>query len=204
MWWVPSGYKTLLVYSASTYGIKEQNTVCGASLSNELFDPLSSASLSHELLNEHSELEYLYSFISYSLDHPGLENMELIERFQEKAYVEFQDYITRTYPDDTYRYLQAVHWKNFRRVLRRVSCSLLWPWTYIQLRLAFKPDPPASASRLLGLYIGMWHHAWPKSFLVNLFSISIFHFKSNLMFQLTVTFEMGNAFEGRNVMVEAA
>lgn len=39
------------------------------------------------------------------LDHPGLENMELIEKFQEKAYVEFQDYITRTYPDDTYRYL---------------------------------------------------------------------------------------------------
>lgn len=31
--------------------------------------------------------------------------MELIEKFQEKAYVEFQDYITRTYPDDTYRYL---------------------------------------------------------------------------------------------------
>ncbi|XP_011888317.1 PREDICTED: nuclear receptor subfamily 2 group C member 1 [Cercocebus atys] len=36
-------------------------------------------------------------------DHPGLENMEQIEKFQEKAYVEFQDYITKTYPDDTYR-----------------------------------------------------------------------------------------------------
>ncbi|XP_047405819.1 nuclear receptor subfamily 2 group C member 1 isoform X2 [Sciurus carolinensis] len=40
---------------------------------------------------------------SLQQDHPGLENMEQIEKFQEKAYVEFQDYITRTYPDDTYR-----------------------------------------------------------------------------------------------------
>ncbi|XP_015415463.1 PREDICTED: nuclear receptor subfamily 2 group C member 1 isoform X2 [Myotis davidii] len=40
---------------------------------------------------------------SLQQDHPGLENIEQIEKFQEKAYVEFQDYITRTYPDDTYR-----------------------------------------------------------------------------------------------------
>ncbi|XP_032349503.1 nuclear receptor subfamily 2 group C member 1 isoform X5 [Camelus ferus] len=40
---------------------------------------------------------------SLQQDHPGLENMEQIEKFQEKAYVEFQDYITKTYPDDTYR-----------------------------------------------------------------------------------------------------
>lgn len=33
--------------------------------------------------------------------------MEQIEKFQEKAYVEFQDYITKTYPDDTYRYLEV-------------------------------------------------------------------------------------------------
>lgn len=43
-------------------------------------------------------------------DHPGLENMEQIEKFQEKAYVEFQDYITRTYPDDTYRYLEVKYY----------------------------------------------------------------------------------------------
>lgn len=33
--------------------------------------------------------------------------MQQIEKFQEKAYVEFQDYITKTYPDDTYRYLEV-------------------------------------------------------------------------------------------------
>lgn len=70
----------------------------------ELSAPPSCVTPSHELLDEHSELGTLFFYV---LDHPGLENMELIEKFQEKAYVEFQDYITRTYPDDTYRYLQA-------------------------------------------------------------------------------------------------
>lgn len=36
-------------------------------------------------------------------DHPGLENVVQIEKFQEKAYMEFQDYVTKAYPDDTYR-----------------------------------------------------------------------------------------------------
>ncbi|XP_048659771.1 nuclear receptor subfamily 2 group C member 1 isoform X2 [Marmota marmota marmota] len=48
------------------------------------------------------EYAYLKAIVLFSPDHPGLENMEQIEKFQEKAYVEFQDYITRTYPDDTY------------------------------------------------------------------------------------------------------
>lgn len=29
--------------------------------------------------------------------------MVQIEKFQEKAYMEFQDYVTKAYPDDTYR-----------------------------------------------------------------------------------------------------
>ncbi|KAM4882686.1 nuclear receptor subfamily 2 group C member 1 isoform 1-T5 [Thomomys bottae] len=49
------------------------------------------------------EYAYLKAIVLFSPDHPGLVNMEQIEKFQEKAYVEFQDYITRTYPDDTYR-----------------------------------------------------------------------------------------------------
>ncbi|XP_023487125.2 nuclear receptor subfamily 2 group C member 1 isoform X2 [Equus caballus] len=49
------------------------------------------------------EYAYLKAIVLFSPDHPGLENMEQIEKFQEKAYVEFQDYITKTYPDDTYR-----------------------------------------------------------------------------------------------------
>ncbi|XP_053884241.1 nuclear receptor subfamily 2 group C member 1 isoform X4 [Malaclemys terrapin pileata] len=40
---------------------------------------------------------------SLQQDHPGLENVIQIEKFQEKAYMEFQDYVTKAYPDDTYR-----------------------------------------------------------------------------------------------------
>ncbi|XP_043348153.1 nuclear receptor subfamily 2 group C member 1 isoform X4 [Dermochelys coriacea] len=40
---------------------------------------------------------------SLQQDHPGLENVIQIEKFQEKAYMEFQDYVTKVYPDDTYR-----------------------------------------------------------------------------------------------------
>lgn len=36
-------------------------------------------------------------------DHPGIDNTPQIERFQEKAYMELQDYVTRTYPEDSYR-----------------------------------------------------------------------------------------------------
>ena len=37
------------------------------------------------------------------LDHPGIDNIPQIEMFQEKAYMELQDYVTRTYPEDSYR-----------------------------------------------------------------------------------------------------
>lgn len=36
-------------------------------------------------------------------DHPGIDNTPQIERFQEKAYTELQDYVTTTYPEDSYR-----------------------------------------------------------------------------------------------------
>lgn len=36
-------------------------------------------------------------------DHPGINNTPQIERFQEKAYMELQDYVTTTYPEDCYR-----------------------------------------------------------------------------------------------------
>lgn len=38
-------------------------------------------------------------------DHPGIDNIPQIERFQEKAYMELQDYVTRTYPEDSYRFV---------------------------------------------------------------------------------------------------
>ncbi|KAM5171098.1 nuclear receptor subfamily 2 group C member 1 isoform 2-T2 [Mantella aurantiaca] len=49
------------------------------------------------------EYAYLKAIVLFSPDHPGLENVSQIEKLQEKAYMEFQDYVTRAYPDDTYR-----------------------------------------------------------------------------------------------------
>ncbi|XP_069085207.1 nuclear receptor subfamily 2 group C member 1 isoform X3 [Pleurodeles waltl] len=49
------------------------------------------------------EYAYLKAIVLFSPDHPGLENVPQIEKFQEKAYMEFQDYVTKTYPEDTYR-----------------------------------------------------------------------------------------------------
>lgn len=46
-----------------------------------------------------------YNKVDCFSDHPGLENVIQIEKFQEKAYMEFQDYVTKVYPDDTYRYV---------------------------------------------------------------------------------------------------
>lgn len=50
-----------------------------------------------------STLFRAYLTIHFISDHPGLENVVQIEKFQEKAYMEFQDYVTKVYPDDTYR-----------------------------------------------------------------------------------------------------
>nr|XP_028575100.1 nuclear receptor subfamily 2 group C member 2 isoform X1 [Podarcis muralis]XP_028575101.1 nuclear receptor subfamily 2 group C member 2 isoform X1 [Podarcis muralis] len=36
-------------------------------------------------------------------DHPGLTSSSQIEKFQEKAQMELQDYVQKTYPEDTYR-----------------------------------------------------------------------------------------------------
>ncbi|XP_065526658.1 nuclear receptor subfamily 2 group C member 1 isoform X3 [Lathamus discolor] len=49
------------------------------------------------------EYAYLKAIVLFSPDHPGLENVLQIEKFQERAYMEFQDYVTKAYPDDTYR-----------------------------------------------------------------------------------------------------
>ncbi|XP_034032201.1 nuclear receptor subfamily 2 group C member 1 [Thalassophryne amazonica] len=49
------------------------------------------------------EYAYLKAIVLFSPDHPGIENNPQIERFQEKAYMELQDYVNRTYPEDSYR-----------------------------------------------------------------------------------------------------
>lgn len=49
-----------------------------------------------------SDCAYTLFFVT---DHPGIDNIPQIERFQEKAYMELQDYVTRTYPEDSYRFV---------------------------------------------------------------------------------------------------
>ncbi|XP_066554282.1 nuclear receptor subfamily 2 group C member 2 isoform X2 [Amia ocellicauda] len=49
------------------------------------------------------EYAYLKAIVLFSPDHPGLSSMNQIEKFQEKAQMELQDYVQKTYPDDTYR-----------------------------------------------------------------------------------------------------
>lgn len=69
-------------------------------------------------------------------DHPGIDNTPQIERFQEKAYTELQDYVTTTYPEDSYRSVSfslrlcfSSGWQQFDR------CTLLTP-----------PSPPDPAT----------------------------------------------------------
>nr|AFA36444.2 nuclear receptor subfamily 2 group C member 1 [Clarias batrachus] len=49
--------------------------------------------------------EYAYpkATVLFSPDYAGVDSTLQIERFQEKAYMELQDYVSRVYPEDTYR-----------------------------------------------------------------------------------------------------
>ncbi|XP_044157155.1 nuclear receptor subfamily 2 group C member 2 isoform X2 [Bufo gargarizans] len=49
------------------------------------------------------EYAYLKAVVLFSPDHPGLSSTVQIEKFQEKAQMELQDYVQKTYPEDTYR-----------------------------------------------------------------------------------------------------
>ncbi|KAM3915187.1 nuclear receptor subfamily 2 group C member 2 [Leptodactylus fuscus] len=49
------------------------------------------------------EYAYLKAVVLFSPDHPGLPSTVQIEKFQEKAQMELQDYVQKTYPEDTYR-----------------------------------------------------------------------------------------------------
>ncbi|XP_060127369.1 nuclear receptor subfamily 2 group C member 2 isoform X4 [Zootoca vivipara] len=53
------------------------------------------------------EYAYLKAIVLFSpgkaFDHPGLTSSSQIEKFQEKAQMELQDYVQKTYPEDTYR-----------------------------------------------------------------------------------------------------
>ncbi|XP_053932942.1 nuclear receptor subfamily 2 group C member 2 isoform X2 [Cuculus canorus] len=49
------------------------------------------------------EYAYLKAIVLFSPDHPGLSSSTQIEKFQEKAQMELQDYVQKTYPEDTYR-----------------------------------------------------------------------------------------------------
>lgn len=49
------------------------------------------------------EYAYLKAVVLFSPDHSGVDNTPQIERFQQKAYMELQDYVSKIYPEDTYR-----------------------------------------------------------------------------------------------------
>ncbi|XP_072305775.1 nuclear receptor subfamily 2 group C member 2 isoform X1 [Eucyclogobius newberryi] len=49
------------------------------------------------------EYAYLKAIVLFSPDHPGVDSAGQIEKYQEKALMELQDYVQKTYPDDTYR-----------------------------------------------------------------------------------------------------
>uniref|UniRef100_A0A3Q3ESN8 Nuclear receptor subfamily 2, group C, member 2 n=1 Tax=Labrus bergylta TaxID=56723 RepID=A0A3Q3ESN8_9LABR len=49
------------------------------------------------------EYAYLKAIVLFSPDHPGVDGSGQIEKFQEKALMELQDYVQKTYPEDTYR-----------------------------------------------------------------------------------------------------
>ncbi|KAM9325437.1 nuclear receptor subfamily 2 group C member 2 [Gastrophryne carolinensis] len=49
------------------------------------------------------EYAYLKAVVLFSPDHPGLSSTLQIEKFQEKAQMELQDYVQKTYPEDRYR-----------------------------------------------------------------------------------------------------
>ncbi|KAI2661172.1 Nuclear receptor subfamily 2 group C member 2 [Labeo rohita] len=56
------------------------------------------------------EYAYLKAIVLFSPDHPGLSSCSQIEKFQEKAQMELQDYVQKTYPDDTYRSVPYLLW----------------------------------------------------------------------------------------------
>ncbi|XP_035500153.1 nuclear receptor subfamily 2 group C member 2 isoform X1 [Scophthalmus maximus] len=49
------------------------------------------------------EYAYLKAIVLFSPDHPGVDSSGQIEKFQEKALMELQDYVQKAYPDDMYR-----------------------------------------------------------------------------------------------------
>ncbi|KAM9785407.1 nuclear receptor subfamily 2 group C member 2 [Neosynchiropus ocellatus] len=49
------------------------------------------------------EYAYLKAIVLFSPDHPGVDSSGQIEKYQEKALMELQDYVQKTYPEDTYR-----------------------------------------------------------------------------------------------------
>lgn len=55
------------------------------------------------LETDNYEYAYLKAIVLFSPDHPGVDSGGQIEKFQEKALMELQDYVQKTYPEDTYR-----------------------------------------------------------------------------------------------------
>lgn len=100
-------------WSWSTFGgCRSSATACWNSALTLMSTPTwkpscSSALVCRQLLRSSQEWDVcphcVCACVSSVPDHPGIDNTPQIERFQEKAYMELQDYVTRTYPEDSYR-----------------------------------------------------------------------------------------------------
>lgn len=53
-----------------------------------------------------------------SSDHPGVDGSGQIEKLQEKALMELQDYVQKSYPDDVYRWISLSHFCKLFDLLR--------------------------------------------------------------------------------------
>lgn len=65
-------------------------------------------SQSHQNLNT-----LIWLCVYYSSDHPGVDGSGQIEKLQEKALMELQDYVQKSYPDDIYRLMDLSHFYKF-------------------------------------------------------------------------------------------
>lgn len=59
--------------------------------------------ISVKLYWKHIQVNYDVNVCSLA-DHSGVDGTIQIERFHEKAYMELQDYVSKVYPEDTYRW----------------------------------------------------------------------------------------------------
>lgn len=104
----PSFSSALVSEQTENYDIKTAFSSSSHAVSTDSF-------IDFEILHKsimkmcHQKISICFHVV-FASDHPGIDNTPQIERFQEKAYMELQDYVTRTYPEDSYRLVGFSKW----------------------------------------------------------------------------------------------